>query len=103
MKSKFLALGLILLSLTGCTQEERIENAARGLSEYSCLSLEGHAPRVDAAAQTTLENYLVNIQNTQEKNKLNLRLREKLTARCGELLTQKNINVTQLTEQLITR
>lgn len=103
MKSKIMALGLILLSLTACTQEERIENAARGLSEYSCLSMEGHAPRVDTAARTTLENYLVSIQNTQEKNKLNIRLREKLTTRCGDVLTQKNINVNQLTEQLITR
>jgi hypothetical protein len=103
MIRKLTAAALVLLSLTACTPDERVEKAAYGLSEYSCLSLEGHAPRVDATAQNTLETYLKSIQGTQEKNKLNLRLREKLTARCGKLLDTKGVNITMLTEQLITR
>ncbi len=103
MNRSFLALALILASLTACTQQERIEKAASGLSEYSCLSLEGATPKVDSNVRSTVEAYLDSIQDTQEKNKLNIRLREKLTARCGKLLETKGVNITQLTEQLITR
>ncbi len=103
MNRSFLALALILTSLTACTQQERVEKAAAGLSEYSCLSLEGATPNVDPSVRSTIENYLDSIQDTQEKNRLNIRLREKLTARCGKLLDEKGVNVTMLTEQLITR